>query len=230
MSNIPDKLFINLKILGKIQKNGRISRSSAGIISLENESFYQSIKRFVTSDSRKQSIFEINSIINETIESLHSIINSKYMNKNFCKTDEYYKNCENISLILDELKRAKVGVDNLKFTYTSDANVESQLDIIILKMASTIKDVQHKIDYFMSYLPETFKTPVKSTPSYFIDYNESTQPKLDPPMIPIEKSSYTTVSHQDNTEYHDHENIDDLNYYNDDNDDDEYNDFKAKLD
>lgn len=231
MSNIPDKLFINLKILGKIQKNGRISRSSAGIISLENEShkLIQSIKRYVTSDSRKQSVFEINSIINETIESLHSIINSKYMNKNFCKTDEYYKNCENISLILEELKKAKVGVDNLKFTYTSDANVESQLDIIILKMSSTIKDVQHKIDYFMSYLPESFKTPVKNTPSYFIDHNEATQPKLDPPMIPVEKSSYTSVSHQDidNTEYYDHENIDNLNYDND-NDNDEY--FKTKLD
>ena len=78
---IPDKLFINLKILSKIQKNGRISRSSDGIIALEHETFYQSLKRFVTSDSRRQSVFEINSIINETIECMSNIVNSKFMNK-----------------------------------------------------------------------------------------------------------------------------------------------------
>ena len=95
-----DKLLINLRILGKIQKNGKISRSSDGIIAIENESFYLSIKRFVTSDSRKQSIFEINSIINETIKILESTINSKYLNKTYCNSNEYYKNCVNLTLIL----------------------------------------------------------------------------------------------------------------------------------
>ena len=57
---IPDKLLINLKIISKIQKNGRISRSYDGIISLESDVIYQSIKRFVLNDSRKQAIFEIN--------------------------------------------------------------------------------------------------------------------------------------------------------------------------
>lgn len=172
---IPDKLFINLKILSKIQKNGRISRSSDGIIALEQETFYQSVKRFVTSDSRKQSIFEINSIINETIECLNNIVNSKFMNKMYCNTDEYYKNFENMSLILRELTSAKVGIDNLKFTYTSDANVSSQLDILIIKINSSIKDMQHKLAYFKSFLPDTYKSEVEAqtniTPNYYI--NES---------------------------------------------------------
>lgn len=236
MSNIPDKLFINLKIIGKIQKNGRISRSSAGIISLENESFYQSIKRFVTSDSRKQSIFEINSIINETIISLQSTINSKYMNKNYCKTDEYYKNCESISLILLELINAKIGVENLKFTYTSDANIESQLDIIILKMSSTIKDIQHKLDYFMTYLPDSFKTPVKNTPSYFI--NHSDHPKLQSIPIPIEKNSFTLSNfdnqfHDSHSHFNSLDNIDNIHDHDDhDHDTEENSDdhFKVKID
>jgi excinuclease UvrABC helicase subunit UvrB len=54
---IPDKLLINLKIISKIQKNGRIARSYDGIISLENDVFYQSIKRFMTSDSRRFTIY-----------------------------------------------------------------------------------------------------------------------------------------------------------------------------
>ena len=101
---IPDKLLINLKIISKIQKNGRITRSYDGIISLENEIFYQSIKRFFSNDSRRQATFEINSVITETIDILHHIINSKYMHKNFYQTDEYIKNCENLSVVVWVLK------------------------------------------------------------------------------------------------------------------------------
>lgn len=174
---IPDKLFINLKILSKIQKNGRITRSSDGVIALENESFYQSIKRFITSDSRKQAIFEINSIITETIECLNNIVNSKFMNKMYCDTDEYYKNCENMSLILKELTLAKSGIDNLKFTYTSDANTSSQLDILIIKINSSIKDITHKLLYFQSFLPETYKTEIEAQknipPNYYINETQT---------------------------------------------------------
>ena len=176
---IPDKLFINLKILSKIQKNGRITRSSDGIIALEHESFYQSIKRFVTSDSRKQAMFEINSIINETIECLYNIVNSKFMSKSYCDTDEYYKQCDNMSLILDQLILAKSGIDNLKFTYTSDANVSSQLDILVIKINSSTKDMNHKLLYFQSFLPEEYKIEIdaqKNTPpNYYINAQRQEQ-------------------------------------------------------
>jgi hypothetical protein len=171
---IPDKLFINLKILSKIQKNGRISRSSDGIISLEHETFFQSIKRFLTSDSRRQSVFEINSIINETIECMNNIVNSKFMNKMYNTTDEYYKNCENLTLLLKELLLGKGGIENLKFTYSGDHNVNSQLDILIIKIDSSIKDMEHKLSYFKSFLPDSFKQNITippPTPNYYI--NES---------------------------------------------------------
>jgi hypothetical protein len=45
-----DTLLINLKIISKIPKNGRISRSYDGVISLEHDSVLQSIKRFLTKD------------------------------------------------------------------------------------------------------------------------------------------------------------------------------------
>ena len=168
---IPDKLFINLKILSKIQKNGRITRSSDGIIALENENFYQSIKRFITSDSRRQSVFEINSIINETIECMNNIVNSKFMNKMYSNTDEYYKNCETLSLLLQELTAAKVGIEHLKFTYSADPNVNSQLDILVIKINSSIKDMQHKVSYFQSFLPESYKQEVQQqtiNPNYYM--------------------------------------------------------------
>jgi hypothetical protein len=150
---IPDKLLINLKIISKIQKNGRISRSYDGIISLESDVFYQSIKRFMLNDSRKQAIFEINSVITESIEMLNHIINSKHMNKNFSQTSEYIKNCENLNLILTEMERAKLGIENLKFTYQTDHNIASQIDILILKINTTIKDIGQKLVYFQSFTP-----------------------------------------------------------------------------
>ena len=158
---IPDKLLINLKIISKIQKNGRITRSYDGIISLENNVFYQSIKRFISSDSRKQALFEINSIITETINILNHILNSKYMNKLHNETDEYIKNCENIDLILSELELSKNGIENLKFTYKNDPNIVSQIDILILKINTTIKDFNNKLSYFKSflYIPDTASQP-----------------------------------------------------------------------
>lgn len=156
---IPDKLLINLKIISKIQKNGRISRSYDGIISLENDVFYQSIKRFVTNDSRKQAIFEINSVINECVDILNHILNSKYMHKNFHQSEEYIKNCENIELVLSEMEMARNGIENLKFTYQNDPNIVSQIDIIILKINTTLKDISQKLHYFKNFLP----TPSTST-------------------------------------------------------------------
>lgn len=150
---IPDKLLINLKIISKIQKNGRISRSYDGIISLESDVFYQSIKRFMLSDSRKQAIFEINSVITESIDMLNHIINSKHMNKNYSQTSEYVKNCENINLIITEMESAKLGIENLKFTYQNDPNTASQLDILILKINTTLRDIGQKLFYFQTFLP-----------------------------------------------------------------------------
>ena len=149
---IPDKLLINLKIISKIQKNGRIARSYDGIISLENDVFYQSVKRFVSNDSRRQAIFEINSVITECVEILYHILNSKHMNKNFCQSDEYIKACENINLILHEMELARCGVENLKFTYQNDPNIVSQIDIVILKINTTVKDISQKLIYFESFL------------------------------------------------------------------------------
>lgn len=155
-----DKLFINLKILSKLEKNGRLSRSSDGIISLENGKFLEPLKRFVTSDSRKQTVFEVNSIINETIKVMENIVNSKYLNKFYSKSDEYYKNCVNLNLILNELKLARSGINNLKFTYKSDINTVSQLDILVVKINTVVKDMSHKLIFFENWLPDNLKQEI----------------------------------------------------------------------
>jgi hypothetical protein len=154
MNNVSDKLLINLKIISKIQKNGRISRSNDGIILLETSSFYKSLKRFISSDSRKQSLFEINSVILECIEVLHNLLNSKYMHyqrhqtrsEQLKRNPEFIKSIDNVKLIITELENAKIGVENLKFTYRNDQNTVSQLDIILMKISTTLQDTNSCLD------------------------------------------------------------------------------------
>jgi len=143
---LPDKLLINLRILSKIQKNGRIAKSYEGIINLEDNTIYKGIKRFIYNDSRKQSVFEINSIIDEVGITFNHLINNKHMHKSFAHTSEHIKNLEIINLLLKEVQDAKIGVENLRFTYRSDQNIISQIDIVILKMNSIIKDISFQLE------------------------------------------------------------------------------------
>lgn len=166
---IPDKLLVNLKILSKIQKNGRIARSCDGIIALEADTVYQPLKRFLANDSRRQAIFEINSIVSECIATFDNVLNSKYISKMQGNHHEFQKHCDSIVLLLQELAGARGGIDALKFTYQSDPNVSSQLDIIIMKINTTIHDVEHKM-YSIHGLPDNYTShvlPVPLAPTQF---------------------------------------------------------------
>jgi len=190
---ISDTLLINLKILSKIQKNGRIARSYDGMISLETDykllgTVVQPLKRFFTNDSRKQAVFEINSIINECIDTFYSILNSKHLCKNMSHTDEYSKRCENIEMLRYELENARVGIENLKFTYQNDPNVSSQLDIVLLKISTTLKDVQHKLSTIKGNARRTYTSHgFIHTPPRAPTNSNSSVIELDDIVIDIEK-------------------------------------------
>lgn len=149
---IPDKLYINLKILGRIQKNGKITRSYDGIIALETPGFHQCLKRFVRYDSRKQSVFEINSIINECFNIIHNLINLKHMQDKYANTPECIKTCEEIYILVNHLEEACMGISNLKFTYISDINIEAQLEIIISKIKNVIRDTRNILNRHITHM------------------------------------------------------------------------------
>jgi hypothetical protein len=178
---INDTLLINLKIISKIPKNGRICRSYDGVISLEQDSFLQSIRRFLTKDSRKQALFEINSIINECICTVNNILNSKYINSMNTDNEMFIKHCEYLDIVVTEMENAKGGLQNLKFTYTSDHNVASQLDIALLKMSNTIKDVRNKLKYLS---PDLSYNQPEQNPAHAIP--------IPPPTTPQQLSSSIT--------------------------------------
>lgn len=120
---IPYTLFINLKLLGKIQKNDRLKKSKNGIVSIEN-GFLCHFKRFIRSDSRKQTIQEITSILKEVEEVI-----------DVCKITE------DLVILKTELERVKIGIENLKFTYCSDDSTSTKLEICIVHINSLISKI-----------------------------------------------------------------------------------------
>ncbi len=148
---LSDKLLINLKIIGKIQKNGRISKSCSGIVSIETDSYFQCLWRSITSNSRKQTLIEINNILFELESTLYTIYNSKFMNKEYSKSEEFYKMFEEFKLLLTEIEGSEQGIFNLKFTYISDVNISAQLDVVILRIKALIKEAHQKLKLFESF-------------------------------------------------------------------------------
>ena len=145
---IPDKLLINLKILGKIQKNGRISKSCDGVVSLERDSYLQGLWRTFTNDSRKQTMYEINNIVNDIQPTLDVIYNSKFMNKDNAYTDVFYKTIEELKMLIDAMIETGEGLKNLRFTYIQDINISAQMDVIIFRVVNLIRDAKQKYSYY----------------------------------------------------------------------------------
>jgi hypothetical protein len=147
---IPDKILINLKILSKIPKNGRICKSFNGIIALEAESLTQSIRRFFRNDSRNQSVLEINSIVQETVDYIYHILRSKIISEEYLDSDEYRHNVDDLEMLQKELELAKTGIENLKFTYENDQTIISKIDIILLKIIHVLNELKIKIPFLKS--------------------------------------------------------------------------------
>jgi hypothetical protein len=151
MKNLPDKLLINLKILGKIEKNGRISRSNDGVITLESDIFYQSIRRFINKDSRRQSINEIDSIIESCEMTTRGLLNDRVLNERKGSL-EYASICEILCIIRDDMLDASIGIENLKFTYKDDINTGTKLDMILLKIKTIKRELNIKIPELIKYI------------------------------------------------------------------------------
>jgi hypothetical protein len=159
MKNLPDKLLINLKILGKIEKNGRISRSYDGVITLEEDVFYQSIRRFMNHDSRKQSINEIDSIIEMLETTIKSLLNNKVL---YERKDnlEYASICEVLSIIREDILGAKEGIENLRFTYKDDINTGTKLEMILLKIKTIMRELDIKLPNLIKDVPEGMSSSI----------------------------------------------------------------------
>jgi len=135
-----DSIILNLKVISKIPKNGKLRNGTQGnLLILESEGYLQGLKRYLYGDSRSRAVDDILELITNVDSRINTSINSKFFNLK--ESDEYRLLISQMEQIYVELQHCIGGLDNLKKTYFDDVTTTSKIDIII-----------EKIKYIVSYI------------------------------------------------------------------------------
>ena len=127
--------------------------NSDNYMSIEQDSAFQGIFRFIFNNSRTKNLNNLNYFYTSVYNCIDDTINSKYLllcndNHNCDIENENFVNIYNNLIELNHyLKLSLIGLENLKKTYISDVVTISKLDIIINDAEMYIKKIQKKIDY-----------------------------------------------------------------------------------
>ena len=156
-------ILINLNIISKIKPNDKIFMNSDNYMSIEHDSAFQGIFRFIFNNSRNKNLNNLNYFYTSVYNCIDDTINSKYLflsDKNgqlidnlyllnhscFLENESFINVYNNLVELNHYLKLSLTGLENLKKTYISDVVTISKLDIIINDAETYIKKVQKKID------------------------------------------------------------------------------------
>ena len=116
-----DDVILNLKILSKIKEKEKLIISNK-LFNIDKR-YAQGICRFFTDDNRQDMLKHLNLIL------LHS----------FKILDDKSIAPEQISSLIEDLKKSISGLSCLKFTYKDDEVLCSQLDLLIDKIKEKVK-------------------------------------------------------------------------------------------
>lgn len=127
-----ERILLNLRIISKIPQNGRLKRMYHGVLSLEDEGYFVSLRRFINQDGRSQAIKDINSVLNEAINEIRSLSIGEDVDG------------EKIQTLYSTLAKAVTGIENLRTTYQNDVVTEARFDILIDKIHSQLGDIKKR--------------------------------------------------------------------------------------
>ncbi len=153
MNQIIEKNMIQLKILGKIPENGKLSTSN-NCIFLEKESVFQGLWRTVRFDSRQETIRMVKEIIFDTIDITNNMINNRFLNIYQCKestdiTPFELEEFDKIFLFLkqysQELKNVIIGLRKLQDTYKEDVDIFSKIEVLLDHIRYQIVQIEQKL-------------------------------------------------------------------------------------
>ncbi len=153
----------DLKILASIPQNGRISSSissSTSSIKLEDEkSTITWIRRFMSPDSRKKAIRDINAIVERAANFMDTLVNSKYINvyennkePSESELDRHLEDMHHLITLYNELKHSITGIANLKeTTYRNDTSINAEMEIILTDVTNKVAIIENKIKRINSF-------------------------------------------------------------------------------
>lgn len=151
-NTIMDKILVDLKVLSKINQNGKLSTSSNSI-HIENDKIYTPIMRYIYGDSRLKTVEKIQELINNSQQVSVSILQHSCMNIYQRNNEpasieivEFNKNYQQLKLLSNELKNSIQGINNLLITYKDDANVCSKLEVNIDNIKRLVIEIESNLE------------------------------------------------------------------------------------
>ena len=155
MMSLLDNIFVNLRIISKIEEHGRIVTTTPGQVKLEKDNYTTTVRRTFSRDSRSKTIRFLAKLIDNVTEISDSIINSLVIEQNqktssfkLFQLNENSKKYHNLNKLVRELENSKKGILNLHATYTKDANATSKLEEIIDNIDIQINKIETALNIF----------------------------------------------------------------------------------
>jgi len=133
-------LLTKLEYISMIERGQKPCFSDMTFV--QSNSWFGAWKRLISGENKKNLLFEIEQIIDRTILAI-----------------EEYSNKEYIKLLLDNLSKAKIGVENLILTYTEHPETISNLRVHIINIDLTLK----KYGYINENGKNTSKSKMENT-------------------------------------------------------------------
>lgn len=115
-----DNTIANLKVIGMIQKNGRLAVRK-GQLTIESDDHLQTIRRWLNKDSRDLALMHIRNTVNNAIKLSKGMINNTVSTE--LKTWALHR-------LATEMQNCQSGLVNLKTTYANDSLMVANLDVM----------------------------------------------------------------------------------------------------
>ena len=123
-----NEILSRLKLLGKLMRGDRLNTRH---IFIQPSGYSTSLSRtFVAQDNRGNAILFIQGTIDRVFEILKALeVSDKDSDKAI------------FAHILEDLERAKIGINNLKSTYVDDVKIGCDLDILLQSIDSRLSEI-----------------------------------------------------------------------------------------
>ncbi|CAK0775850.1 hypothetical protein CVIRNUC_004312 [Coccomyxa viridis] len=134
-----DVLLINLQILSKVPKYGRLKRAVNGLISLEDAAVFTNLKRWVLADGRHQSMADIRRIVDDAEERVLALLDSRFLGE---ASEEGRCVDAKLTNLYNALSGAVHGMESLSTTYAADLTLVAELDIVMVKIEAVLQRIK----------------------------------------------------------------------------------------
>lgn len=126
-----EKNLVNLKILSNVEVGDKLSMRDEHFLSIDKPSFWQGIKRWFSTDSRKSTIDHVKEVVNNTLDITNSAL--KQHQSSVRKNEKKMVVNPTLTRYLTYMTGASKGLSSLARSYEDDVTTFQVLDGYVTK-------------------------------------------------------------------------------------------------